>query len=126
MHKMNKIKIEPLTPRFSICKVKDFSSVDREVPFCFTGATDDENSLVCPEEFVPENTTIEDQGWRGFRVSGQLDFNLIGILAHISGVLADAGISLFAVSTFNTDYIFVKEESFEKALNLLTDTGVSL
>ena len=123
MEKSNEFRIltEPLEQRFSVCKVKDYSGIDLTRPFCFTGATDEEYSLVCPEELVPDNTTERDDGWRGFRVVGQLDFSLIGILARISGILAANGIGIFAVSTYNTDYILTKEENFEKALRVLEE-----
>lgn len=119
----DKIVLEALQPRFSVCKVKDYSCVDLTQPFCFTGATDEENSLVCPEAFVPENTTERDDGWRGFRIVGQLDFSLIGILARISEVLASNEIGIFAISTFNTDYILTREENFEKAMRALKNSG---
>ena len=111
-----KIILETLRPRFSVCKVKDYSGVDLTKPFCFTGTTDEENSLVCPEALVPGNTIERDDGWKGFRIIGQLDFSLIGILARISKILAEGGIGIFAISTYNTDYILTKEENFEKAI----------
>ncbi len=118
--------LEVLAPRFSVCKAADYSGVDLARPFCFTGATDEENSLVCPEELVPENTTERDDGWRGFRITGQLDFALIGILARISAILAANEIGIFAVSTFNTDYIFTKEANFDRALEALADAGYEI
>lgn len=71
-----KIILETLRPRFSVCKGKDYSGVDLTKPFCFTGTTDEENSLVCPEALVPGNTIERDDGWKGFRIIGQLDFLL--------------------------------------------------
>jgi hypothetical protein len=121
-----KIILEPLKSRFSVCKVIDYSGLDLTQPFCFTGTTDEENSLVCPYSLVPDNTTERDDGWRGFRIVGKLDFSLIGMLACISEVLASNRISIFAVSTFNTDYIFTKEEQFEKALNVLKAAGYTI
>ena len=118
-----KIILETLRPRFSVCKVKDYSGVDLTKPFCFTGTTDEENSLVCPEALVPGNTIERDDGWKGFRIIGQLDFSLIGILARISKILAEGGIGIFAISTYNTDYIFTKEENFEKAMKVLKNAG---
>jgi len=115
--------LEPLEYRFSVCKVTDYSGIDLTQPFCFTGTTNEENSLVCPEAFVPENTTERDDGWRGFRIAGQLDFSMIGILARISNILAEERIGIFAISTYNTDYILTKEENFEKALKVLKDSG---
>lgn len=118
-----KIILETLRPRFSVCKVKDYSGVDMTKPFCFTGTTDEENSLVCPEALVPENTIERDDGWKGFRIIGQLDFSLIGILARISKILAETGIGIFAISTYNTDYILTKEENFKKAMKVLKNAG---
>ena len=118
-----KIILETLRPRFSVCKVKDYSGVDLTKPFCFTGTTDEENSLVCPEALVPGNTIKRDDGWKGFRIIGQLDFSLIGILARISKILAEGGIGIFAISTYNTDYILTKEENFEKAMKVLKKAG---
>ena len=118
-----KIILETLRPRFSVCKVKDYSGVDLTKPFCFTGTTDEENSLVCPEALVPGNTIERDDGWKGFRIIGQLDFSLIGILARISKILAEGGIGIFAISTYNTDYILTKEENFKKAIKVLKNAG---
>lgn len=94
--------------------------------FCFIGKTDEEISLVCRTEDAPENTTDRDDGWRGFRIQGTLDFSLIGILSKLSGILADNGIGIFAVSTFNTDYILVKDENYEKALTILSNSGYAI
>lgn len=121
-----KIQIEALNDRFSVCKVKDYGSIDLRQPFCFIGVTDEENSLVCPEEMVPDNTTERDDGWRGFRIIGQLDFSLIGILARISKILASSEIGIFAISTYNTDYILTKEESFRKAMDVLKNSGYEI
>ena len=118
-----RIILETLPPRFSVCRVKDYSGVDLTKSFCFTGTTDAENSLVCPESLVPENTTERDDGWKGFRIIGQLDFSLIGILARISKILAESGIGIFAISTYNTDYILTKKENFEKAMKVLKNAG---
>ncbi|MBE5996764.1 MAG: ACT domain-containing protein [Lachnospiraceae bacterium] len=118
--------LEVLQPRFSVCKISDYSGIDPMQPFCFTGATDEENSLVCPEAFVPENTTEREDGWRGFRISGQLDFSLIGILARVSEILASNGIGIFVISTYNTDYIFTKEENFQRALKALKNNEFTI
>lgn len=120
------ILLESLKIRFSVCKVSDYSGIDLMQPFCFTGTTDEEYSLVCPEAIVPENTTERDDGWRCFRITGQLDFSLIGILTRISRLLASNEIGIFAISTYNTDYILTKEENFEKALKVLKDAGYEM
>jgi len=83
-------------------------------------------SLVCPTDIVPENTTDRDDGWRAFRIVGTLDFSLIGILARISKILAANEIGIFAISTYNTDYILTKEDNYEKALNVLKVSGYTI
>ena len=118
--------IEPLDAVFSVCKVPDYSGIDIDQLFVFTGRTDEEKSLVCPTELVPENASARDDGWRAFRISVQMDFALIGILARISKILADHGIGIFAVSTFDTDYILTKEENFGKALAALAQEGYGI
>lgn len=117
------VTLEPLEAKLSVCKVRDYSEVDISRPFCFTGATDEELSLVCQTDQVPENTTEREDGWRAVRITGILDFSLIGILAGISEVLASNGIGIFAISTYNTDYILTKEEQFGKAIDVLSDAG---
>lgn len=108
---------------FSICKVKDYGEINLSDPFVFIGSTDEEKSLVCPTRLVPGNTLECDDGWRAFRIEGTLDFSLIGILADISKVLADGKVGIFAISTFNTDYILTKSECFEHAIELLKSAG---
>ena len=120
------ITLETLDNRFSICQIEDFARVDICRPFCFTAATDSERSLLCPEQYVPDNIIKWDDGWKGFRIIGQLDFSLIGILSRISGILADAQIGIFAVSTFDTDYVFTKEENFRNALKALEKAGYEI
>lgn len=85
----------------------------------------DELSIVCEERFVlPE--TRKETGWRVIKVEGPLDFSLTGIMAGLSGALAQAGISLFAVSTFDTDYILVKDKDLPAALDALRRAGCAL
>ena len=117
------LRMVALEQDFSVCKVKDYSQIDLNRPFVFTGSTDEEKSLVCPTAIVPQNIVERDDGWNAFRIIGILDFSLIGILARISGVLAENGIGIFAVSTFNTDYMFVKKTNFDKAIKALEDAG---
>lgn len=120
------ITLVPLDAKLSVCKVVDFSQVDISRPLCFTGATGEELSLVCPTELVPQNATDRDDGWRVFRIAGTLDFSLIGILAGITDVLAANKIGLFAVSTYDTDYILTKESDFDKALGVLERAGYAV
>ena len=110
------MEIKALAELFSVCKVADAAQIDLNKNFCFAAKTDEELSLVCPTKDVPEVTSERDDGWRAFRIQGTLDFSLIGILAKISTILAEHRIGIFAISTFNTDYILVKQENFVKAL----------
>jgi len=84
--------------------------------------TPDELSIVCSQDNVPGGTTCE-KNWRCFRVEGPLDFSLTGILASLATPLAQAGISIFAVSTFETDYLLVKQETLETAVRVLRGAG---
>jgi hypothetical protein len=111
---------------FSVCKLEDLSDIDYSDEFCFIGKTDEELSLVCSTKLVPKNVIECDNGWKGFRIEGILDFSLIGILSKISTLLAENKIGIFAVSTYNTDYIFTKEENFEKAINVLGNSGYKI
>ncbi len=111
---------------FSVCKVVDYSQTDIESEFCFIGRTDEEKSLVCRTDKVPGNAAACENGWKAFRIQGILDFSLIGILAEISTLLADNGIGIFAVSTYNTDYIFTKQEAYHKALEVLAKAGYQI
>ncbi len=117
------MELKKLGEDFTVCKVKDYSLVDLDAEYCFIGKTDDENSLVCITEDVPQNVVQRDDGWKGFRIEGTLDFSLVGILSKISTILTDSGIPIFAVSTYNTDYIFVKMENYQKALAVLERSG---
>ena len=108
---------------FSVCKVEDYSGIDLQADFVFTGSTDEEKSLVCPSRLVPANTIERNDGWRAFRIMGVLEFSLIGILSKISTCLAENNIGIFAISTFNTDYILTKAENFEQAIKTLESKG---
>ena len=110
----------------TICKVEAVTDIDMAGDFYFIGKTDEEISLVCKTVDAPDKTTERDDGWKGFRIQGILDFSLIGILSKISGILAENNIGIFAVSTFNTDYILVKAENFERALSVLSEEGYDI
>ena len=120
------ISLEPLEIDFSICKVEDYSGIDLQQPFVFTGSTDLEKSIVCPTDIVPKNTISREDGWRAVRICGELDFSLIGILAGIAQILAEKRIGIFAISTFSTDYVLTKEVEYEKAIHALKEAGYSI
>ena len=117
------MEIKKIDGDFTVCKVADWSQVNFDAEYCFTGKTDEERSLVCLTLDTPQNTIEREDGWKAFRIQGVLDFSLIGILSKIAGALADEKIGIFAISTFNTDYILVKAENYEKALNRLKNDG---
>ena len=99
------------------------------MPECLTRArfwsvtrTDEELSVVLPEETVSAGWEAE-MGWRCLKVLGPLDFSLTGILTSLTVPLAEAGVSIFAMSTYNTDYILVREGDLEKAKQVLLAIG---
>lgn len=127
-----KLVIEVLPQSFSVCRFPSdtpCSAVSSVPGVWFAARTDGELSLVCETAqtalpgFLPEK---KEDGWRAFRVAGQLDFSLLGILARLTALLADAGVSVFAVSTFDTDYILVREHALETALAALGDGGCEI
>ena len=120
------MEIKKIAQGFSVCKVTDYSLVNLDSEYCFTGKTDEEKSLVCITSEVPANTIQRDDGWKAFRIQGVLDFSLIGILAKITGLLAENNISVFAVSTYNTDYVLVKKENYQNALEILEKNGYEI
>lgn len=85
--------------------------------------TDDELSIVCGTRYVPSGVR-QQGGWRMLRVRGPLDFSLVGILSRITAPLAAAGISVFAVSTFDTDYLLVPDADLARAVACLRQTGM--
>ncbi|WP_343714309.1 ACT domain-containing protein [Inquilinus sp.] len=92
--------------------------VDWSDPFVTVSRTGDELSVVCPEARVPADAQAE-RGWRGLKVEGPLDFALTGILARLAAPLAEAGISIFAISTFDTDYLLVRAGDLDAAIAVL-------
>ncbi len=120
------MELKRIDHRLTVCKVTEVSEINMETDFYFVGKTDEELSLVCRTEDTPQNTVQRDDGWKGFRIQGVLDFSLIGILSKLSGILAENKIGIFAVSTYNTDYILVKEENYERALTVLASEGYAI
>lgn len=120
------MELKVIEEDFSVCKVRDLSQVDFTEEFCFLGKTDQELSLVCRTQAVPESTVSREDGWKAFRVEGVLDFSLIGILAGISALLAEAKIGIFVVSTYNTDYVLTRQPDFEHALETLRTGGYTV
>ena len=120
------MKLKKLEYDLTVCKVQDISDIDMTAGFYFIGKTDEELSLVCKTEDTPVKAVERDNWWKGFRIQGTLDFSLVGILSKLSGILADYKIGIFAVSTYNTDYILVKEDNFDRALKVLVAEGYTV
>ena len=117
------MEIKNIDHNFSVCQVEDYSLVNLNSEYSFIGKTDEEKSLVCITDEVTANVIQQDDGWKAFRIQGVLNFSLIGILAKIAAALADNGISIFAVSTYNTDYVLMKKENYQKELDVLKALG---
>lgn len=120
------MQLKQLSNEFSVCKIEDISKIDLEQEWLFLSKTEDEISVVCESVFLPEGVTDVEHGWKALKIEGQLDFSLIGILAKISTLLADHEISVFVISTFNTDYILVKQDKIEGAVEVLSIAGYEI
>ena len=120
------MRLQIIEGKFSVCKVENLRAVNFNVPWLFVGKTDAEISVVCLTADVPHATLAREDGWRALRVAEPMDFGLTGVLAGISTVLAQAGISIFAVSTFDTDYILIKAENLGLAQTALEAGGYSI
>lgn len=121
----NSLSLRVLPERLAVCRLAS----DAPLPApgtctCFWSVTrtEEELSVVLPEDMAPSNCQVE-AGWRCLKVIGPLDLSLTGILASLATSLAEAGIPIFAISTYDTDYILVKEENLERAAQALQKGG---
>ena len=125
---MEKLRIRLLQGTYAVCQIKDTENIlncfDEKDFFSIT-KTEDEISVVMLQDKISSDVKVE-KDWRILKVEGTLDFSLIGILAKISEILAKNSISIFVISTFNTDYILVKEEKIEKAMTVLSEEGYEI
>lgn len=122
---MKAVRLRVLPAEFAVCRLPAEAPAPR-VPdagelFAVT-RTRDELSVVCPVADAPDDAVVE-RGWRALGVLGPLDFALTGVLAGIAGPLADAGLSVFAVSTYDTDYVLVRADALRPALDVLRGAG---
>ena len=120
------MQLRTLPYSLTVCKVQSEADFRLQNEFYFIAKTGDEYSLVCRTEDTPPHTTAREDGWRAFRIEGTLDFALIGILSKLCGILAEEKIGVFAVSTFNTDYVLVRQTQFDDALAALRKAGYSI
>ncbi len=119
------LAIMVLEQTFAVCRL----GADTHVPawatageFCSITRTQDELSFVCAEECVPEGVKCE-RGWRCLRVAETIEFSVLGVLASLAVPLAEAGVSIFVLSTFDTDYLLIKAENLPRALEALRAAG---
>lgn len=118
------MEMKTIDCRLTVCQLTPEAEIDLRGDFYFIAKTDEEISLVCPEEAVPANPVKREDGWRGFRIQGVLDFSMIGVLSKLSGILAGEKIGIFAVSTYNTDYILVKRREFRQGIESSKESGI--
>ena len=120
------LHLEAVGVRLAVCRLDAGSDlppwVDQSREFTSVTRTMDELSVVCARDDVPEDVPMEGP-WRAFRVKGPIVMTLIGVVAALANPLAAAGISIFAISTFDTDYILVHEPDFDAAVGALTQAG---
>ena len=119
------LNLQILPQPLTVCKVDGLEGFSMSGLY-FIGSTDAELSLVCETDRAPADTLAREDGWRAFRVVGTLDFSLTGILSRIATVLADERIGIFAVSTYDTDYILVKRENLDRAAGALKRAGYGI
>ena len=117
------VTLHILPDEFTVCQVAGLSGICFEEEFVFIAKTDDELSVVCRTAAVPTRIIAREDDWSAIKIRGVLDFSLCGILAGIASILADARISIFAVSTYNTDYILLKNKNLRAAEKVLHDNG---
>jgi uncharacterized protein len=120
------LKFGRLPSSFAICRLApDAPAPDTTALFISITRTADELSLICPTDQVPQNAKCESP-WICFKLEGPFPFSLTGVLASFLDPLAQSGVPIFAVSTFDTDYVLVKEEYAAKALQALQAAGHEL
>jgi hypothetical protein len=117
-----KLKLKVLPEKLAICHFEKRTPIPdwaKETSFCSITRTEDELSIVCPQDKIPGGVLCE-KDWKAFKVKGPLEFSLTGIVASLSTPLAEAKISIFYISTYETDFLLVKEENFERAKEILS------
>lgn len=122
------LKFRCLPATFAICRLAPDAPIPASIataPFISTTRTAEELSIVCPVSQVPQNAKSESP-WTCFKLEGPFPFSLTGVLASFIDPLAQSGVPIFAISTFDTDYVLVKEESAATALETLQAAGHEL
>ncbi len=122
---MGKPELEFISGRYAICRLDRRTEIPQwavEGGFLSVTRTEEELSVVCDEKSVPQGVLCVN-GYIALKVQGPLDFSLTGILSSISAVLAEAGVSIFALSTYDTDYILLREGDKAAAAKALKSAG---
>ena len=124
----NKLTLKLLKDKYSVCRLDKNNEIpkwifDEEI-FSIT-KTEDELSIVCLQDKI-SNDIICEKDWKILKIEGPLDFSLIGILSKISTLMANNKISIFAISTYDTDYILIKEEFIDKAIEILKSNNYNI
>ena len=123
---MTPLLLTVIEARLAVCRLEASSRVpawvDRAGDFVSFTRTSDELSIVCDMDVVPRGVPMEGP-WRAFKVQGPLVMTLIGVVAALANPLADAGISIFAISTYDTDYVLVHEPDLDAAIEALVGAG---
>jgi hypothetical protein len=117
-----------LKEKYGVCRLNNIATIPEWAKlgdFFSITKTEEELSIVCNEDNIPQDIKCE-RHWRILKVQGPLDFSLIGILASISNTLAEKEISIFAISTYDTDYILVKEKDIDKAVAALVNENYEI
>ena len=109
------LTLEGANGEFCVCKVRAIADLSRYSAPCCLMRTDREISLVCRAEDAPHDTLAKEDGFSMLRIAGELDFSLVGILSRLCSILAKEQIPVFAISSFDTDYLLVRQSQFEKA-----------
>ena len=120
------MELQRLDGEFTVCQIEQIKQIDFTGEFVFLSKTDDEISLLCKSAHIPLGVTASEANWKGLKICGTLDFGMIGVIANIADILKKANISIFVVSTYNTDYIFVKSHNFDKSIQALTHHGYAI
>jgi hypothetical protein len=122
---IKKLSLKILPGRMAVCRFDPTAALPdwiAEVGFYSITRTEEELTIVCPETHLTPGISSE-AGWRCFQVQGLLDFSEIGIIFSLTRPLAENGVSVFVISTFNTDYLMVKDRDLAKAIDALTAEG---
>jgi heme-degrading monooxygenase HmoA len=114
------VEVRVLPGRFAVCRLDPGNALPAD--FWSVTRTEDELSVICADEAVPEGAVAE-RGWRGLKVAGPLDFALTGVAAALTAPLAAASVSVLPVGTYDTDYLFVREDALPQALAALAAAG---